>query len=119
MSGQCMCGAYDCRACYGSAAESYGYDEEEEEELETTSTRYVVARKARGRILPGDLVRVTSGFSYEKDGPRTGYFRYETLVGYGPGHGSEKMGSGYWSPRGGFQAVHPLFADAVEAREAA
>ena len=77
------------------------YDEEEdeqEEELATRQSKLVIARKARGHILPGDCVRVTTGFSYKKNGPRTGYFKYEVRVGYGPGHG-DKAGQGSW-PKG-------------------
>jgi len=95
------CGATDCETCYPGGCE----EPEEEEEHEVSKVRFVVARKARGKILPGDLVRVTSGFTYKKDGPRTGYFRWETLVGYGPRHG-EKAGTGNWAPRGGYAAFH-------------
>jgi len=66
--------------------------------------KLVIARKARGNILPGDCVQVTTGFSYEKDGPRTGYFRSERLVGFGPGHTGDPVfgslvGQGTW-PKG-------------------
>jgi len=44
---------------------------------ETSSSRFVVARKARRNIQPGDLIQVTSGFTYEPGGKRTGYFREE------------------------------------------
>jgi len=49
----------------------------------------VIARKGRfegtrREIKPGDKVTVTSGFTYEKGGPRTGYFRHYVRVGKGP-----------------------------------
>ena len=44
---------------------------------ETSSVRNVIARKARRGILPGDLIQVTSGFTYVDGGERTGYFRKE------------------------------------------
>ncbi|MDB4278050.1 hypothetical protein N9917_00310 [Deltaproteobacteria bacterium] len=87
---------------------------------EVSRTKYVLARKARGRILPGDLVRVTTGFSFQRNGgPRLGYFKRESIHGYGPGHGPEQMGKGNWLHRGSFRAVHPDHADFAEAREAA
>lgn len=77
-------------------------DPQEAEERVAERTRLVIARKARidsayhrGSILPGDCVRVTTGFTYIPGGPRTGYYRREKLVGYGPGHGA-KAGEGYW-----------------------
>ena len=71
---RCMCGAGDCRSCYPN-----GCDEPEEDESAMTY-KTVTARKARfvgkvGEIRVGDTVRVTSGFMYQKDGPRTGYLR--------------------------------------------
>lgn len=70
------CGAEDCESCHPH----YGYedDPEDEEEHDVTTSRVVTARKARyvgttSEIRPGDRVQVTSGFSYKKNGPRTGY----------------------------------------------
>jgi hypothetical protein len=112
------CRAPSCR-CVSPCDAWYEDREEPEEEEETTSrTRYVVARKARGSVLPGDLVAVTTGFTYEVDGPRTGYFKHERVVGYGPGHGPEKMGKGWGTRRGGFAAHHPEHAAFVAEREA-
>jgi hypothetical protein len=91
------CGASDCGSCRNGAP-PWEDEEEDDEERSVQRTKLVIARKARGHILPGDCVRVTSGFSYLKDGPRTGYFRHESLVGYGPGH-SDKAGQGKW-PKG-------------------
>jgi len=83
------------------------------------TSRYVVARKARGNLLPGDLVYVTRGFRYQiNGGPRLGYYGSERLVGYGPGHGPEKMGRGWGHRRGGFAAHHPQHAGAVSERDA-
>jgi len=43
-------------------------------------------RRDRNGIRPGDKIKVTTGFHYQRDGgPRLGYFgRRETLVEYGP-----------------------------------
>ncbi len=38
------------------------------------------ARRARLGINPGDRIRVTTGFDYQVNGPRTGYFRNEVPV---------------------------------------
>ena len=74
-------------------------------------TTYHVARKARGFIQPGDLVAVSNGFEYQKNGgPRRGYFRREHLAGHGPAHGPAKMGRGWGSRRGGFAKHHPEYA---------
>jgi hypothetical protein len=55
------------------------YDEREIKD--TSTTKIVIARKARGDIQPGDLVQVTRGFEYEVGGKRTGYFsRSQRLV---------------------------------------
>ncbi len=69
------CGATDCDTCYPG-----GRDEEDEDRVEeTTTSKTVIARKARpgnswrNEIRPGDKVRVTSGFSYTPGGPRLGY----------------------------------------------
>jgi hypothetical protein len=79
----------------------------------------VVARKARGNILPGDLVVVGTGFEYQiNGGPRLGYWKTERIVGYGPGHGPEQMGRGWGTRRGGFAAHHPQHAAAVAERDA-
>lgn len=88
------CGASDCGSCRNGAPPW----EEDEEEQSTQRSKLVIARKARGSILPGDCVRITTGFHFVKDGPRTGYFKYERLVGYGPGH-ADKAGQGSW-PKG-------------------
>ena len=45
---------------------------------EAFTVKIVTARKGRyegtyGEIKPGDKVQVTSGFNYQKNGPRTGY----------------------------------------------
>jgi hypothetical protein len=99
----------------------YNYEIDENDdtnEIEhVTAEKFVIARVARGRILPGDLLKVVSGFKYTSGGPRTGYFRRTYLVGYGPGHGSDQMGRGNWWPKGGFRAVHPTWADQVELRD--
>lgn len=54
---------------------------------ETTTSKTVVARKARyvgtaSEVKVGDKVRVTSGFTYKPNGPRTGYLakRYTRLA---------------------------------------
>jgi len=91
--------------------------EEEEETIEVRNCRYVVARKARRNILPGDLVCVTTGFDYIEGGPRLGYVRHERIVGWGPGH-TTLVGSGNWEKRGEFAAVHPTFASQAEAANA-
>lgn len=96
------CGASDCGSCRNGTPP---WEEEEEDEEQTVSrSKLVIARKARGDILPGDCVQVTTGFSYEKDGPRTGYFKREELVGFGPGHIGDPVwgslvGQGTW-PKG-------------------
>lgn len=93
------CGASDCGSCRNGAPPwEQDEDEDEDEEQSTQVSKLVIARKARGRILPGDCVRITSGFTYVEDGPRTGYFKSESLVGYGPGH-PDKAGKGTW-PKG-------------------
>lgn len=53
---------------------------------EVSDTTFRVARKARGNILPGDLVKVTGGFTYQKGGKRLGYFGSEGTVARGPGN---------------------------------
>ena len=93
---------------------------------ETSITEsYHVARKTRGHgetvILPGDLVKRTGGFSYQKDGgPRTGYFRHTTRSGKGPAHGPNTMGFGWYKhcSRGSFSTIHPDFAELVQERDA-
>lgn len=104
------CREEDCEGC-----------EDCTEEVSTTKT--VVARKARGSILPGDLITVTSGFEYRVNGPRLGYFRRTYLAGYGPGHGPEKVGLGpsghrRWGLKAVFAKAHPTWVDHVAAREA-
>ena len=87
----------------------------------TTRTRYVVARKARGNILPGDLVAVTTGFDYQKGGPRLGYARRRSArAGYGPLHGATKVGVGWemgWGKHT-FSVVHPGLVPLVNDRDA-
>lgn len=80
------CGATDCDSCYPGGG--YGSDEEPEEQEKVVS-KLVIARKARfvglpSEIRPGDKVRVTSGFTYTSNGPRTGYFRRYVRVSKGP-----------------------------------
>jgi hypothetical protein len=98
------CGASDCGSCRNGAPPWEEEDEEDEEQKNVSSVKLVIARKARGSILPGDCVRVTSGFTYIEDGPRTGYYRSEALVGFGPGHIGDPVfgslvGQGTW-PKG-------------------
>jgi hypothetical protein len=69
--------------CRGALDNCKGCDSCIEKVSETT---FRVARKARGNILPGDLVKVTAGFQYQKGGKRLGYFGSEGTSGYGPGH---------------------------------
>lgn len=78
------CGAYDCASCYPGGC---GSENTEPEEQETRTSRTVTARKARyvgtsREIRPGDKVRVTSGFTYEPNGRRTGYLpkRYQRIA---------------------------------------
>lgn len=80
------CGATDCETCYPGCS---SYDEDEGEELSVETAKTVTARKGRfvgttSEIRPGDRVRVTSGFGYERNGPRTGYFRSYRRVSKGP-----------------------------------
>lgn len=82
------CGASDCGSCRNGPPP--WEEEEEEEEHDVRTVRIVIARAPRseaGRarrekngIKPGDKIRVVSGFSYVEGGPRTGYYRYETLI---------------------------------------
>jgi len=58
-------------------------------ERRVETDKVVTARKARpgnGRfeVRPGDRVLVTSGFTYEPNGPRTGYFHHYERVRKGP-----------------------------------
>lgn len=81
------CGATDCDSCYPGGG--YDSDDAEPEEQEKVVSKVVTARKARfvgmfGEIRPGDKVRVTSGFTYQPNGPRTGYFRRYSRVTKGP-----------------------------------
>lgn len=99
------CGASDCGSCRNGTPPWEEDEGKDEGEKQTTSrSKLVIARKARGNILPGDCVRITSGFSYIEDGPRTGYFKWERLVGFGPGHIGDPVfgslvGQGTW-PKG-------------------
>jgi hypothetical protein len=55
--------------------------------------RFVVARKARPGIEPGDLVCQVTGYRYQRHGPRLGYLRTEyQLAAYGPAHPPERAG---------------------------
>jgi len=84
-----MCGAYDCEACRpgcNDPEEDEPTEEDEPSEVTTKTTRRVIARKARyagliSEIRVGDTVDVTKGFTYEVNGPRTGYLspRYERI----------------------------------------
>lgn len=81
----CMCGAYDCERCRP------GCNDREDEPVEGTveTSKAVTARKARytgkaAEIRPGDRVQVTNGFTYEVNGPRTGYYRTYKRVARGP-----------------------------------
>ena len=85
------CGATDCCSCYpGGCDEDEPDESDEDEELVVQTIKFVTARKARpafygkSEIRIGDRVRVTSGFTYEEGGPRTGYFRSYNLVTKGP-----------------------------------
>jgi hypothetical protein len=76
--------------CHCDLCNYYADDVDPDEQEQTVETvKYVIARKARkvgtpSEIRPGDRVRVTSGFTYEPNGPRTGYFRHYRMVGRGP-----------------------------------
>ena len=79
------CGASDCSTC------NPGGDPEDSDETEGewSRTKVVTARKARNagkpyEIRPGDRVRIEYGFTYEVNGPRTGYFKRRTLLAKGP-----------------------------------
>ena len=105
-------GDYDEPECQGT------WDDCEGCELcvkETSTTRVVVARKAKGSVQPGDLVAVETGFTYQVGGPRMGYFTRRRIVGYGPEHGSDLVGTGRWSMER-FAKAHPDHAPRVEAR---
>jgi len=84
------CGATDCCNCYPGGCDEDEPESDEDEELTAHFTKIVIARKARpaftgkSEIRVGDRVRVTSGFTYEQDGPRTGYFRFYNLITKGP-----------------------------------
>jgi hypothetical protein len=84
------CGATDCETCYPGCSDR----EEEEPEGKVEVFKTVKARKARNvgqynEIKVGDTVRVTSGFDYERGGPRIGYFRTYTRIAKGPAWDSE------------------------------
>jgi len=84
-----------------------------------SSRKHVIARIPRNNILPGDLVAVTTGFTFQKDGgPRLGYFESERRIARGPAHGPSRMGLGWHNFRGGFAKRHPEHADMVEERDA-
>jgi hypothetical protein len=63
-----------------------GYGREEAEETVETVRHisYRIARKTRKIgwkvIQKGDVVKVTTGFSYTEGGPRTNYYKIETVV---------------------------------------
>lgn len=96
--GERTCGASDCGSCRNGTPP---WEEEDEEDRTAARSRLVIARKARGNILPGDCVRITSGYTYIQNGPRTGYFRREEIVGFGAGHRGDPVfgclvGQGTW-----------------------
>lgn len=68
------CGATDCDTCYPG-----GCEKDEDRVEETSTSKRVIARKARpgngwdNEIRPGDTVVVFGGFSYIPGGPRVGY----------------------------------------------
>jgi len=81
--------------------------------VDVLTTRYVVARRARPGILVGDLVRRTTGFSYQRGGgPRLGYVNRAERVGYGPAHHPALQGLG-WA-EGGLAYPHPRTPEAAE-----
>jgi D-serine deaminase-like pyridoxal phosphate-dependent protein len=83
------CGATDCDTCHPGYSDDE--DETDEDELLTaSSTKVVTARKARLdswrlEVRPGDSVRVTTGFTYVRDGERVAYFKSESRVAKGKG----------------------------------
>jgi hypothetical protein len=83
------CGATDCCNCYPGGVEEEP-ESDEDEELFVQTVKIVTVRKARpafygkSEIRIGDRAQVTSGFTYEQNGPRTGYFRSYTLITKGP-----------------------------------
>lgn len=84
-----------CSECGGGLSRNtFGadFDCECDQEKETCTVKVVIARKDRknGCIRKGDKIRVTSGFTYIVDGPRTGYFRNEVLLERGPAWYTDK-----------------------------
>jgi len=79
--GEYPCGSQDCSNC--------NYPERWEEDGPRSGrsehVKVVTARKARvdengNQILPGDRVRVVTGFYFQENGPRGNYFRREQKV---------------------------------------
>ena len=70
----------------------YAYDNDEVEvtrNVRVTTARAPrtaegIERRARNGIRPGDRIQVTSGFTYDVGGARTGYYRTEHLLNRGP-----------------------------------
>lgn len=80
------CGATDCRSCYPDGGQ-YEAESEAEERTSKVQVKVVTARKARPAlgIKVGDKVRVTSSYTYQVNGPRTGYTHSYVRVAKGPG----------------------------------
>lgn len=101
--GDRTCGAPDCGSCRNGRApwdEECAGPEDQCDGCEFCSetvqtTKRVIARaprtekgrkrRERNGIKPGDTITVESGFHYQKNGPRLGYFRRERLVRRGQG----------------------------------
>ena len=94
--GEWDCAAYR-RACARDDARGSGCSNDSPEEFSAGTVKVVIARKARpshpysstSEVRVGDQVRVTSGFNYIENGPRTGYFRRYSRMVKGPGWASE------------------------------
>jgi hypothetical protein len=93
------CGATDCSTCYPGSWDQSDEDEDEENIETVTTSKVVIARKARpskgwgtSEIRPGDTVRVQGGFSYEVGGPRLGYApKSYTRIAKGPGWNTDTV----------------------------
>ena len=64
------CGGTDCESCYPGGSDEDG--------LEVRTSKIVKARKAHNlgmydEVRPGDTAEVYGGFTYQPNGPRTGY----------------------------------------------
>lgn len=84
---------YEDEKCGGASYGCKGCDDCVEVVKETT---YRKARKARGNIMPGDLIMVTKGFEYQKGGKRLGYFENVMRVSYGTQHPPILQGLGWY-----------------------